>query len=225
MKYSKADIFYRIKAVLPDRWFGANTPVLDAVIDTLASGWVGAFHLLDYVVSRSRIATMSDAWLDMLAWDFFGSRVVRRNREDDPGFRTRIRRELLRDRCTRDALSQGLLALTGRHPKIFEPGSPRDAGGWGSLANRSAGSGGYNTTGGWGNLELPFQVFVTAYLPVPSPSTALNGWNGALGAFGAGISAYGDSIALGSGINADSIYQEVLRTAPAGTTIWVSIET
>src|SRR5665213_584288 len=133
MTYSRQDIFRRIKATLPVRWFGENTPVLDLILNTLSAGWVGVFVLLDYVGIQTRAATAVDQWLDLVARDFFDQRLLRRSQETDGPFRRRILAELIRDRCTRSAIYDLLLDVTGKPPVIFEPTNPQDTGCYSTL--------------------------------------------------------------------------------------------
>src|ERR1700733_879158 len=128
MPYNQQDIFQRIKASLPARWFGEFTPILDSVLNSLAAGWLELFALLEYVQMQTRISTAFDGWLDLVARDFFWHRIRRRSLETDSSFRQRICFELLRDRCTRSAIYDILLELTNRPPVIFEPTNPEDTG-------------------------------------------------------------------------------------------------
>ena len=118
MTYSQSSLFNRLKATLPKRWFGDNTPVLDAVLNALSTGWVSLFNLLNYTITQTRIATATNSWLDLIAHDYFGDRIRRRTQEADGSFRGRIQEELTRDRCTRAAIYSLLLNLTGRAPTI-----------------------------------------------------------------------------------------------------------
>jgi len=65
----------RIRAVLPLRWFPDESPVLDTILTGLASGWIQLFNLLDYIRAQTRVATATDAWLDLIAADFFWEAV------------------------------------------------------------------------------------------------------------------------------------------------------
>jgi hypothetical protein len=224
MIYSQQDIFLRIKETLPARWFGEETPILDSVVNCLSAGWVGLFNLLNYTQMQTRISTAFGEWLDLIARDFFRHRIKRRQRETDASFRSRIFQELLRDRCTRAAVSTLLLDLTGRPPIIFEPTNPQDTGCYGSLGSPGAGEAAYCISGGWGNLDLPFQAFVRAFRPETAGIAMVNGWSGDIGGFGIGLSSY-VSLDTNSSQAADAeLYQRVSDIIPAVTIVWMSVE-
>jgi hypothetical protein len=224
MPFDQPNIVQRIKATLPAGWFGEDTPVLDSVLNSLAAGWVGLLGLLDYVTSQTRIGTAFDGWLDLVAVDFFGPRLERRFQESDVSFRQRIQAELLRDRCTRAAIYDSLLALTSRPPLIFEPTNPQDTGCFSTAGVTEAGCFGFCISGGWGNLNSPFQAFVTAYRPIPVGVAKINGWGGSLGGFGTGLSSYINDNSNASWADDSEIYETVAQTAAAGTIVWISIQ-
>lgn len=224
MEYAQQDILWRMKATLPGRWFGEVTPILDSVLNSLSAGWVDVFGLLNYVSMQTRVQTAFDEWLDLIARDYFHTRILRRLQETDDSFRQRICTELMRDRCTRAALYGVLLELTDRPPVIFEPGNPQDTGCYGDLGPTSIGAAGYCASGGWGNLNSPFQVFVRAFRPTTPGVAMINGWNGSLGGFCTGLSAYISSDTNSSWADDAEICEAVVNTAPAGTVIWMSIE-
>jgi hypothetical protein len=224
MAYSQEDIFRRIKKVLPGRWFGENTPVLDSVLNALAAGWLSQFELLDYTKLQTRISSATGSWLDLIARDYFGRRVARRKAESDTSLRHRIHRELLSDRCTRAAIHDLLLDLTGKQPIIFEPTNPQDTGCYGSPSSSGAGTIGYCESGGWGSLNSPFQTFVRAFRPTTPGVTMISGWNSPGGGFGVGCCAYISPEMNSSQASDAEMYEEVSRISPAGTIIWMSIE-
>ena len=78
MTGDQQDILARLRTVLPARWFPDDAPVLDGLLNGLASGWSFAYQQLQYVKAQTRIATATDVWLDIIALDFFGGRLVRR---------------------------------------------------------------------------------------------------------------------------------------------------
>ncbi|MGA3000247.1 MAG: hypothetical protein ABSE20_00835 [Acetobacteraceae bacterium] len=224
MLFDQQNILKRIKATLPVGWFGENTPILDTVLNSLAAGWVGLLGLLDYVTMQTRIGTATDGWLDLAATDYFGSRLQRRLQETDSSFRQRICMELLRDRCTRAAIYDTLLELTGRPPVIFEPTNPQDTGCYSTSVTTEIGCVGYGISGGWGNLNSPFQAFVTAYRPVGTGIAMINGWDGSIGGYGVGLSSYTSLNTNSAWADDPEIYETIARTAAVGSIIWTSVQ-
>jgi hypothetical protein len=224
MAFDQQTIVQRIKATLPARWFGENTPILDTVLNSLAAGWVDLLALVDYLVMQTRIGTAFDGWLDLVAKDFFGHRIQRRLQETDTSFHQRISTELLRDRCTRSAIYDTLLEMSGRPPLIFEPTNPQDTGCYSTANTTEPGCFGYCISGGWGNLNSPFQAFVTAFRPVLPGIAMINGWGGSIGGFGAGLSSFTSSSTNSSWADDSEVYETVARAAAIGTIVWMSIQ-
>jgi hypothetical protein len=127
----KDDIVQRQVGVLPP-WFPdlANAPVLKAILGGVGGALAFVFNFYTYAKLQTRIATATSGWLDLIAWDFFGGRFVRRNSELDAGWRLRIVKEILRPRQTRAAITQALQDLTTRTPLILEFFNPQDMGGY-----------------------------------------------------------------------------------------------
>lgn len=219
----QSDFQARLKAVLPLRWFSDETPVLDSVLSGLGAAWAWVYSLLEYVKAQTRIATATDVWLDVIAADFFGSRLARMTGEGDASLRHRISKELLRERATRNALNLALTQLTGRSPVIFEPSRPADTGGYGSLEGDGGGVS-YNAYGGWGNLDLPFQCFVTAYRPVGGGIAEVTGWGEAAGSYGAGAIEYASLAMVPAQVTDANIYATVAATIPVATVAWTQID-
>ena len=149
------DIATRLKAVLPTRWFPDDSPVLNTVLLGLATAWASMHSLLATAAFQSRIATATGTFLDGASGDFFGGRLPRRIGELDGAFSVRIQQELVRERTTRAALVSVVEDLTGTAPTIFEAARVSDTGGYATSVFA------YGAAGAWGNLNLPFQVFVT----------------------------------------------------------------
>ncbi len=205
------DMLSRLRAVLPQRWFGDTTPVLDSLLTGLATGWAILYSLLQMVVAQARIATASGSFLDMISTDFFGVLLPRRPTELDDPFRVRIQQELFRERGTRAGLETILTELTGRAPVIFEPARSSDTGGY------STGGLGYDVAGGWGSLALPFQVFVTAYRPHGAGITAVGGYNTG------GPREYASLAMVPTPVSDADIYAAAASVMPAATICWTAI--
>ena len=210
------DMMARLKAVLPQHWFADETPVLDGLLSGLAATASWAYSLLQGVKLQTRIATATDAFLDMIALDFFGARLARRTAEGDDAFRARIGAELLRERGTRPAVVDVLTDLTGRTPVVFEPARPADTRAWGMAA-------GYGVAGAWGSLMLPFQCFVTAFRPTGAGIAAVSGWGQAAGGYGVGAIEYAQlSMVQGQVTDAD-INAAIAGVMPVAAIAWTRI--
>jgi hypothetical protein len=205
------DMAARMQAVLPARWFGDAAPLLRAVLAGLGTCWSIMYGLLQTVRAQARIATASGGFLDMISADFFGTALPRRNAEADTLFRVRIDQELLRPRATRAALALALTELTGNPPVIFEPARTSDTGGY------SLGGVGYGVAGGWGSLQLPYQVFVTAFRPAGGGIALLAGYGTG------GIAGYGDLSMVTTVVSDADIQQAVTQILPAASIAWMNI--
>jgi hypothetical protein len=212
----RPDMLRRIKAVLPARWFADTSPVLDGVLSGLAAGWAWLYGLLDFVIAQTRIATATGVWLDMIARDCFGARLFRRGAQADDAFRTRIQRELLRERGTRGAISAVLQDLTGRPPVIFEPARAADTGAYG-LAT------GYGMAGAWGSLNLPYQCFVTAFRPHGNGIAQISGWGAPAGGYGRGALEYASLDMVQGQVTDEDINAAIAGVLPVATVAWTRI--
>ena len=201
---------------MPARWFNDETPVLDALLEGFAASWCGVYSILSFVVEQTRTARAQGLWLDLVAKDFFGDRLRRQVGQSDRVLRARIQRELSRERATRSAIISVLTDLTGRPPMVFEPARPSDTGGWGVAVA-------YGLTGGWGNLNLPFQFFVNAARPSGNGIAQVAGWGTNGGGYGTGAIEYG-SLAMSQGQLMDSdIYGAIASVLPVACTAWTRI--
>lgn len=205
------DMAARLRAVLPSGWFSDTAPILNAVLLGLGTAWSAIYDLVAFVRLQTRIATSVGNFLDAAAADFFGFSLVRRNQETDVHFLVRIRQEMLRQRATRAALSEALTDLTGRTPVIFEPARTADTGGY------AVGGVGYGVAGGWGNLQLPYQVFVTAFRPAGAGIAAFAGYGTG------GYLYYGSQAMIAAPVPDAAIYAEIAALVPAATIAWSRI--
>ena len=216
------DMLGRLRAVLPSRWFPDNAPILDALLQGLASAWAWCFGLLGYVRAQTRIASATDIWLDAVATDFFGAALIRQVEEDDNALRLRIQLELFRDKATRPALSRTLTDLTGREPVIFEPARATDTGAYGGATTGATGLA-YGMAGGWGSLALPFQCLVTAYRPSGSGIAAVAGWGNSAGGYGTGALQYASMAMIQGQVTDPQIAQAIARVMPVASIAWMRI--
>lgn len=225
MTGDQQDVLTRLKAVMP-RWFGDNTPILDGVLSGIA--WLGSFIYSLYVYAKlqTRILTATEGWLDMIAADFFGTALLRKQNQSDASFRAQIIINMFRERATRHAVIKVLQDLTGRTPLVFEPQRPLDTGAY------SEPNSGYGVAGGYGSLLLPYQAFVQAFRPTGSGVPTVGGYGLAnYGATYGGPGGYGEASALeyasldmieGQVTDAD-IYAAVDSVRPIGSTVWTNI--
>jgi hypothetical protein len=220
------DMRTRLRAALPNGWFADEAPILLGLLGGLASAWAGIYSVLAYIRQQTRISTATDGWLDLIARDYGGPIWGRQASETDSAFSARIKQNLQALAGTRSALISTLINLTGRTPVIFEPAYPPDTGGLGTIGL------GWNTTGGWGNLSLPFQCFVTAYRPAGGGIADSGGWgslaatttpNLALGGWGTGALQYGNSSLIQGQISDAQIYAAVANCMPAATIAWTAL--
>jgi hypothetical protein len=219
------DMAARMQAVLPARWFGDTSPLLQAVLLGLGTCWAAIYGLVQTVQAQARIATASGGFLDLISTDFFGAALPRRNAEADGLFRTRISQELLRPRATREALMLALTELTGRPPRVFEPARPGDTGGYclgglcyGGQTVLDGSNISVTGAGGWGSLALPYQVFVTAYRPIGGGIALLAGYGTG------GLQYYGDLSMLSTVVSDAEIQTTVTKLLPAASIAWMNIE-
>lgn len=173
------DMAGRIRRVLPAGWFADETPVLDAVLAGFGAGLATVYALIAYAVLQTRLATVSDTWLDLAGLDYRGVEFQRRPGESDTDFRGRLL-PILRTAATRPALEALLAQLTGQPFWVFEPSRPADVGGYGVAraygqtvrrVPRFIGDHPYLGAGRYGSLSLPFQCFIHMRRPLTGDLT------------------------------------------------------
>jgi hypothetical protein len=221
------DIVSRLRDVLPRGWFSEHSPNLDAILASISNPWAWLFSLISYVSAQTRITTAGAEWLDLVALDFFGHKLGRKTNETDSAFRRRIRERLLPDAATRGAICAGIGGMVGKLPTIFEPANCGDTGSYGSLSINSRSSFGgaaYGYAGGWGNLHLPYQFFITTTRP-PTPGIGLlSGYGVSTGGYGTGSTSYVDLSSLAGYVTDEEIYEDLCKLLPVNTIAWIRIE-
>lgn len=240
------DILNRIRAAISKGWFQYVAPARDALLGGLASGLAFVYSLLSYIQNQTRIASASDFFLDLAAFDFFGLRIQRRPGQPDSTFSPQIRKEVLRTRVTRPGIIRAVNDLTQTAVSMFEPENPQDSGGWGTYLFA------FDASGGWG-AQLSYTTFITAVQPVGAGIPNLSGFDDSYGGWGSppyafvgtgwsngfssgfgnlyGFGLTGGQFALadptlisGAVTNAD-IYSQIEANRGAGITCWVNITT
>ena len=76
-----SDFISRLGVALPKRWFAEQSPNLDALLASIATPWVWLYNLIAYVIAQTRLATATNGWLDLIAFDYFGRDLSRRTRD------------------------------------------------------------------------------------------------------------------------------------------------
>ena len=220
------DFIGRLRAVLPPRWFSDDSPNLNAILGCLATPWSWIFGLIQGVTAQARIATASGNWLDVVALDFFGPMLRRSIGEPDSAYRARIQWALARSAGTRSSLYVTISHLTGFPPLIFEPANCRDTGSYGSGASRmplTTTGFAYGVTGGWGNLDLPFQFFITVRRPAIEGVSFTAGYDTGTGGYGTGSIGYVDLALVPGAVTDDDIQSAICSVLPISTTAWLRI--
>ena len=213
------DFYTRINSLLPSGWFADSSPIKSGVLNGLAEAHAFIYSLYAYAKLQTRIKTATDAWLDLIAFDYFGLALQRTTNQSDTSFRNRIIINLFRERATRNGLIKVLVYLTGRTPTIFEPLRPMDTGAYGVAAET-----GYGVTGGYGSMLLPFQAFVTAYRPTSAGVPVVMGYSGTVGGYGvASKIEYASMSFIIMSVTDSDIYSAIDSVKPAATTVWTAI--
>lgn len=154
-----ADVLGRLRGNLPP-WFPpqGSAPVLDAILTGIATVLSNIYAVVAFAKLQARIATATSGFLDIIAWDFFGSFLARYGDDTDTSFRSRMLQFLLMPRLTRAGIKAMLIALTGRQPGILALWNPQDCGAWdGSTI-------GWDKAGCWGEI-VPNELTIVAYRP------------------------------------------------------------
>jgi hypothetical protein len=217
-----ADIVSRVRKLLPARWFAWGAALRDALLGGLADQAAWCYSFVAYARLQSRIATGTGLWLDIIAFDFLG-RFIQRGGASDAVFRALITATILKERVTRKGMFEAVKTLTGNDPWIFEPWNTRDTGAYSNKAKGQLyGQMGYGVgRGGYGNMNLPAQVFMIVIRGAPSGVAKVAGYGGYPGGYGRGSVEYIGSYSRLSGITDQQIEQLITFTKPTGVTVWL----
>lgn len=215
---TQADILSRLQDLMPPGWFARGaTPIRDALLTGIANAFAFTFSLFAYLRLQTRIATATDGFLDLIAFDYFGNDLPRGPSQSDASYKSRIQSGLFPQRNTRAAIINVLTQITGRTPIVFEPARPADCGAYnkGVLA--------YNTAGGYGSLAYPYQSFVTAFRPHGTGIPNVAGYNIPTGAYNTGSQAEYATAAFTAGVNDNDIYAAINSVRMGATIVWARI--
>ncbi|MGH8299468.1 MAG: hypothetical protein ACRES6_09330 [Steroidobacteraceae bacterium] len=210
----------RLQRLIPLGWFPSGlSPLRDALITGIANALAFAYSLLAYVRLQTRIATATDAFLDLIAGDFFGASLPRQAGESDASYRARIQTALFRERSTRKAVILILEQLTGRTPIVYEPQRPADTGGYSTIGLF------YGAAGGYGSRSIPQQAFVTAYRPIGAGVPNVAGYGDPEGGYSSPSQLeYVNLESLAGTVSDTDIIDAVESVRPVDCTLWVKIE-
>ena len=214
---TQADIFIRLQLLMPPGWFALGaTPIRDALLTGIANALAFCFSLFAYLRLQTRIATATDGFLDLIAFDFFGTKLPRGPNQTNASYRSNIQANLFPKRNTRAAIIGVLTQITGRVPQVFEPTRPADTGGLNS------GTFALGAAGGLGSLAYPYQAFVTAFRPHGSGIAGVPGLGNPQGALNVGtLECIGASQI--DGITDNDIYAAVNSVRTGATILWTRI--
>jgi hypothetical protein len=209
----------RLRAALPP-WFPdrTNSPVLTALLSGMGDAFAFIYNYLSFAALQTRISTATLGWLDLIGWDFFGGRFVRRSGEADGSWRPRILAEILRPRQTISSINILLTELTGTPPIIIEAWNTDDEGSY------STGTMGYGMGLGYGSLAYNNEVFITAYRPNSNGVPLVSGYGMTGGGYGVGTFAYIDTSQITGVVTDAEIAAQIQRTIAAGITAWITIQ-
>lgn len=207
------DIHARIKRLAVPNWYSGDlNPIVDALLWGLSGALSWVYDFIQYAKKQTRISTATDEWLDSIAFDFFGKRIVR-NDLDDEKFRGVIKRNLFSEKGTRKALSDLITNATNKEPFLFEPRNPKDTGGYGSHL-------GYGAVGGYGSMLIPYQGFVgfTAYAGMGIPYVAGYGYGG----YREGVNSWSSLNDVKGQVTTKELLIDIEETKVCGTLIWAN---
>lgn len=212
------DVCERLRALIPSGWFNESSPVLSSVLAACAHSLAWCYSLYCYARKQTRIATASGGWLDLAAYDFFGNGLQRPPEMADSAFRHLIKTTLLRERGTRQAIIDIVVALTGNTPDVFEPLRPEDTGGYGSPAL------GYGCAGAYGSRYLPYQAFVRVTKPKGEGIPWIAGYHTPTAGYSyPSRGQYVSRQMIVGSITDGQIYEAISAVKMEGTQVWVQL--
>lgn len=212
----QGDIVSRIYRWLPRGWFPTGTDAAGtfflSIVTGLAAAFSGIYSNIASAALQVRIATAT-FMLDLVTVDYFGARLPRLPGEADATFSARIRREILRERVTREAIDRIVYDTTGNHPTVIELNRVSDIGGLrqGFALGSSR----------LGSVQLPYQVLIITPLANPTPLPIRAGLRSGWAGLRAGFLSLTLPATFPPPNPAAAVVDAALNTVrPAGVTFW-----
>lgn len=239
-----SDITTRLFRLLPPSWFPSDLsgrPVLDMVLQGTTMPAAHVYALIEGATEQARISTATSIYLDLIAGDFFGSRIRRRAGQSDASFRGAILANLFKEKGTRRGMELALEQLTGNTPTIIELWRPWDTGVYAEVWDPYAASvAAFDVAGAYGDIDLPWHALVNARRPITSGIPNVAGYRdladaveegvttGQYYGLGAppsdpGLSAYNQLDDLVGFVSDEDIYETINDVRPAAVTVWARI--
>lgn len=216
VKGSADDIVNRVKLLLPKGWWRFTAPIRDAIIGGIADLASWSYALVAYAKLQTRVAWATGIWLDIISNDYFGHTLARKSSEGDASFRTRIQKELIRERVTRKGMINAVQDLTGLPVTVFEPWNTGDTGAWDN------GTFALDIAGGWGDY-LAAQSFLNVTPPGVQGIAGVGGWDSGYLAWDGGIGMWADMSLITGAVTTQDIYDTINKTRPTGSIVWTQL--
>lgn len=160
---------------LPKGWF-SSVATSTGIIGALLAGYAGSFGtvmgIAQFVALQIYLQTTTGGFLDLWAYDFFGTYLLRKEGEADLSFRNRVSSSIFAPTVTKPAITNLLTDLGFTNAGVREAFSPSDT---------AAFSGTFYFGGGgnarFGSQNYPGQIFVEAGLPLVNPGGSIPTFN------------------------------------------------
>lgn len=211
------DMRNRITSLLPP-WFNDCNPTLDSLINAAAQGAFFINGLYEFAKLQTRINSANDIFLDVIAYDFFGSSLNRAPGLDDDAFRKQILMNLFRERATRQAVLDIIHDTTDVDGSVFEFLNPVDTGAY------SAPTIGYGITGGYGSIQHPYEALVYAQRKPTTGYPYISGYGVPYSGYDvASQGEYMSDANIKQQVNDNQIFQAIESVRPLATKLWVNL--
>jgi hypothetical protein len=207
------NVLTRLKGAMPP-WFPYVAPIKDAVLTGMANIFADCYSAFMDAKANMRIPTTTGAFLDLTAFDFFGSSFLRQKNQADPAFAAAIVKEIFRERVTRKGIVQAVADATGGQVQAFEPFNIKDCGGYGQGRF-------YGKAGRYGNYALRGQMFIDVIMPINDIGIALNGYGQKYGGYGISRNVYIYETAQTGFASRLDAFRAVLNTKATGIACYV----